>query len=394
MRRIIIVGGGYAGLHAFKAIKSKVKNADVKLVSRDPYHTYHGWTGEVVGGRLEVERTLSPLAPLLDDGLVQGLVTSIDTDIGLVILSDGRKLKYDHLLIANGSRDPLEAIPGAQEHAWRLKDTHDMQRLSRRLGETPRPHKIVVVGGGMAGVEMASALAVRFGSGVVSLVSGTHLPLAHLEPRFRRMAVHARRLLERQGVVSISGDRVAAVESDRVLLSNGDALLSDLTLVTAGIALDIMPGTETFSRNNKKQIEVDEYFRVHGKSNIWAAGDIAAVPRPGRKEETCPVDALWAMKEGNAVGLNIARVIDGRLPVRFSYRGMGQAAGMMRRNGISELYGVQFTGLSAWLLRVVFFAWYMPQRSQGFSILLDILRRDRLLEDERSSKQPVQAEEV
>ena len=84
MRSIVIVGGGYAGLHAFAEIRkrlgSRIRSGDVSLtlVAKDPYHTYHGWTGEVISGRLSVRSTLTILPTLLRGDYVEGEVQSID----------------------------------------------------------------------------------------------------------------------------------------------------------------------------------------------------------------------------------------------------------------------------------------------------------------------------
>jgi NADH dehydrogenase len=77
MRRIVIVGGGYAGLHAFAQISKRLRRlirsgeVSLTLVAKDPYHTYHGWTGEVISGRLSVRSTLTILPTLLRGNYVE-----------------------------------------------------------------------------------------------------------------------------------------------------------------------------------------------------------------------------------------------------------------------------------------------------------------------------------
>jgi NADH dehydrogenase len=75
------------------------------------------------------------------------------------------------------------------------------------------------------------------------------------------------------------------------------------------------------------------------------------------------------MKQGDCVGRNIARSIKGKPVKGFGFRGMGQAAGLAGQRGITELYRMQFTGHLAWLIRILFFAWYMPSRRNGFAIV-------------------------
>ncbi|HEV7719475.1 MAG TPA: FAD-dependent oxidoreductase [Arsenicitalea sp.] len=390
MGRIVILGGGYAGLHAFAAMRGRLGRqiasgeVELTLVSRDPYHTYHGWTGEVLSGRLPVERTLTPIAPLLRSHFLQGNVNSVDLAGRTVEVTtadgDTQTLAFDHLMFGTGSRDPFDRLAGLAEHGWCVKNTRDMQSLVSHLDtldDQPQvPRNVVVIGGGFAGVETASALALRFREKgnqqvTVHLVSsGTQL-LDGLRPDFARIADHATSVLYGQGVQVHQGLRVESIARDRVEFSDGGSLSSDLTVATAGLAFDNLPGTDALPKSEAGRLTVDRSLQVTGQHGIWAAGDIAAVRHPSTGEP-CPANALWAMKQGDCVGRNIARAIRGKEPRRFGFKGMGQAAGLIGTGGITELYGLQFTGKFAWLVRILFFAWYMPSRPMGFSIARDL----------------------
>nr|MBF0685459.1 FAD-dependent oxidoreductase [Pseudomonas sp.] len=117
MRRVVILGGGYAGLHAFSALRSRLQSLiarneiELILVSRVGYHTYHGWTGEVLSGELPVASTLTPLEPLLAQSFVQGEVLSADLPSRTLTIKrdEGQQqLEFDQLLIASGSVDPFD----------------------------------------------------------------------------------------------------------------------------------------------------------------------------------------------------------------------------------------------------------------------------------------------
>jgi len=393
MGRIVILGGGYAGLHAFAAIRRRLgrqlKSGEVELtlVSRDPYHTYHGWTGEVLSGRLAVERTLTPIVPLVKDHFLQAEVESVDLEartISVTSEQDGaRTLAFDHLLLATGSRDPFDRLPGLAEHGWCVKNTRDMQSLVGcldALDDEPKAMRnIVVIGGGLAGVETASALALRFGQRdssqvAVHLVSSGARLLGALRPDFVRIADHATTVLQDQGVEVHFDRRAARIEADQVVFDDGTSLASHVAIATAGVSFAILPGTEPLPRNRTGQIGTESTLEVIGKPGIWAAGDIAAVRHP-KTGEPCPTNALWAMKQGDLVGRNIARALKGKSAAAFAFKGMGQAAGLAGTSGIAELYRLQFTGKAAWLLRILFFAWYMPSRPMGFSIVGNLVRQ-------------------
>lgn len=380
MRRIVIVGGGYAGLHAFAEISKRLRGllrageVSLTLVAKDPYHTYHGWTGEVLSGRLSVRSTLTILPTLLRGRYVEGEVSKVDPDRKIVQLTtpDGveRELPYDQVLIATGSRDPFRRLPGLAEHGWCLKNTRDMQRLVDHLKDFTG-QRVAVVGGGMAGAETASALRERFqrlGRDVsVELVTSGDELFAQLRPRFARLAEHGTRILEGQGITIRRGARVTSIGEHGPVLDNGDFIFADLTVVAAGVEFTPVPGLERLQSTPAGRFVADRFLRAGGEDGIWLAGDIAEVAMP-HGEGICPIDALWALKQGQLAGANIARSILGKPIRQFGFRGMGQAAGLASGSGISELYGMSFRGRLAWLLRVSYFAWFMPRRSDGANV--------------------------
>ncbi|WP_108398124.1 NAD(P)/FAD-dependent oxidoreductase [Devosia submarina] len=393
MRRVVILGGGYAGLHAFSALRSRLRaslarnEVELLLVSRDGYHTYHGWTGEVLNGDLPVNSTLTPLQPILGLSFLQGEVVSADLSGNTltVVTEEGehQELAFDHLVIAAGSTDPFDRIPGLGEHGWCVKDTRDMQKLVGHLQSwdtaATRTRNVVVVGGGLAGVESASALAARFGknrAGKVNihLVSSSEKLLPSLRPSFNHIADTATRTLTEQGVQLHHNARAAEIFEDHVELADGKTLSADLTIVAAGVSFRTLAGTQSLPRNAAGQIIAGNDLRVGGRDNIWVAGDIAAVSHPVTGEP-CPANALWAMKQGDCVGSNIARVLKGRPAKRFNFRGLGQSAGLAGQRGITELFTLQFTGRLAWVIRVLFFAWYMPSRRRAFPIVSHLSRQ-------------------
>ena len=106
---------------------------------------------------------------------------------------------------------------------------------------------------------------------------------------------------------------------------------------------------------------------------MWAAGDAARVLHPSTGDPV-PANALWAIKAGHRLGVNVARAMTGRPPRPFTYRGLGRAASFGLGRSVSELYGIPFTGLTAWVLRLAFFLRFMPSRRTAAATLVDVAR--------------------
>lgn len=388
--RLLILGGGYVGIDAYRAVMrqmgAQVRRGQVEItvVNSTLYHTFHGFTGEVLGGVLPLERTLTPLRDLLPHArVIEATVTRAELPLRRVHISDagGRTatLPYDHLLIGTGSCDPFGRVPGLREHGWRLKDSRDMQAFRAHLeGRITgrQPTTLAVIGGGFAGVEMAAALRERLTrcglDGEVHLLCSGGV-LDCLQGRYQRLAAYARHALERAGVQLHLGRRVTEIRAGEVRLEDGSALRADEILYAAGIALSVLPGTEGLPRDSAGRLLTDEFLHVRGQPRLWTGGDAARVKRPAAAGD-CPVNALWAMKHGMWAGHNMARSLQARPLKRFSYRGLGQAAGLGRGDGVGELLGVPVTGAAAWWLRLLFFVWHMPSKGQGARTLLAMLR--------------------
>ena len=194
MTRIVLVGGGYVTIHAYAAIARRLRRpmargeVEVVVVTADPCHSFHGFTGEVLAGILPFERTRTPVAEACPRArVVHARVTGVDRDrhtVTYVPVTGGPAvdLRWDHLVIGTGSREPAARGPRAcRGTAYLLRAPGDIERLAARVASLrPGPADpvptVVVAGGGVAGVELAAAVADR-GQGLVRVElvhSGEH----------------------------------------------------------------------------------------------------------------------------------------------------------------------------------------------------------------------------
>lgn len=400
MTRVVLLGGGYVTLHAYAAIARRLggmlRRGEVELVvvTADPCHSFHGFTGEVLAGLLPYERTRTPVAAACQQARVeQGVVVSVDRDRRtLTWLPAGETtthvMAWDHLVVGLGGREPTGQVPGLAQHGWTLRGPGDIARLAARVGQLAGSAEdaaappqagggplVVVAGGGLAGVELAAAVADRGAGRVrVELVHGGGVlvpELADSQPRLARRAAHE---LDRLGVGVRCGVRLAEVGEGRAVLSDGTVLDTAAVIATTGQRPVRLPGLGDGLRDLRgRLVTAPDLSVVEG---VWAAGDAARVAHPVTGDPV-PANALWAIKAGRHLGANVARSIAGRPTKPFRYRGLGRAASFGVGRSVAELYGVPFTGLLAWVLRLVFFLRFMPDRRTAARTLADTARAVR-----------------
>ncbi|HET6968130.1 MAG TPA: FAD-dependent oxidoreductase [Ornithinibacter sp.] len=389
MTRVVLVGGGYVTVHACAALAHRLRrpiargDVEVVVLTADPCHHFHGFTGEVLAGILPIERTRTPLALACPQArVVHARVTRVDRGRRTVTYEPVTgepevELRWDHLVIGAGSREPAARVPGLAEHGFTLRGLGDIERLAARVaalrpGPADPVPTVVVAGGGIAGVELAAAVADR-GHGLVRVelvqAGPTLVPeLTADQPRLARRVVAE---LDRLGVVVHTGTRLVEVTPTGALLSDGRVVATTTVIGTIGQRPVPLPGLGDGLRDLQGRLTTAPDLSV--VDGVWAAGDAARVTHPATGDPV-PANALWAIKAGHHVGVNVSRSVRHRPTRRFRYRGLGRAASFGLGRSVSELYGIPFTGWVAWLLRLVFFLRFMPSRRQALLTAADTVR--------------------
>lgn len=267
---VVVIGGGYAGVLAANRLQDgrdvaiTLVNPRPKFVERIRLHQL------AVGG----DDATEPYDTLLGDGirlLVDG-AEQIDANARRVQLASGATLDYDYLVYAVGSTGGTPAsVRGAAEFAYPIAEFEGAQRLRRRLQDVPLAAPIVVVGGGLTGIEAAGELA---GAGRnVTLV--TDVVGASVGPQARRSVVKA---LTKLGVTIV--DRpdilVDTVTADSVFLADGNSLPAAVTVWTAGFGVPGLAAASGLTTDQLGRLRTDETLTSVDDPRIVAAGDAAS----------------------------------------------------------------------------------------------------------------------
>ncbi len=378
MHRVVIVGAGFAGLSAARALIGKP--VDVTVVDQRNFHTFQPMLYEVATAGLDSGDVAYPIRVIFGKAANVAFrfatVTGVDWERRQVTLEGSDPLPFDSVVVASGATAKYFGIPGAAESSFPLYTLTDARRLRdhvlRRLEDadsnparaTEGPLTFVVVGGGPTGVEVAGALAelldvaVRhdgFGfdrsAGRIILVDGLDRLLTPFKPS---AASYAADTLRGRGVELQLGRMVRAVTGDRVELDDGTRIPTETVVWAGGVTAEgtiaAHLGTATGSNG---RLTVDADLSLVGHDDAYGVGDAAAVPwgpEPEERDRVCPQLAQVAIQSGAHAAAQILNRAAGRPTQPFRYHDKGIMATIGRRAAVTEFpNGLMVRGTLGWL---------------------------------------------
>jgi len=387
--RVIVVGAGFAGLAAVKALDRT--GAQVTLVDRNIYSTFQPLLYQVATGGLNPGDVAFPLrvfAAKHGTRFRHGELQSIDAAGRKITLTDGAVLEYDYLVLATGVSAAYYGVTGAAEHtvglytrrdAVVLRD-HVLARLEQLDIEGPgKAVNFTVVGGGATGVELAGALAelralddafpeVDQANENIRLVEMAPALLAPFHPKLQAYALDE---LRRRGVDVHLNSKIREITEDQVILEDGNELPSDVTVWAAGVSAPDGLSRWGLPQGRDGRIEVGPDLRVAGHDRIFATGDISLI-----EDQPLPQVAQPAIQTGRHAGQQIARLMAGQPTQPFRYHDKGIMATIGRRSAVVELaYGMRIHGTLAWLTWLGLHLFYLLGGRNRLSALLNLSYR-------------------
>jgi NADH:ubiquinone reductase (H+-translocating) len=398
--RILILGGGFAGLHAAMHLDDTLArdpDIEVTLVNRENFFLFTPMLHEVAASDLDLTNIVNPVRKLLKRvKFFAGEVASIDVERRAVTVSHGfdhhhHELPYDHLVIGLGSITNFFNLPGLAEKALTMKSLGDAIHLRNHLiglleeadiecsDDVRGPLlTLVVAGGGFAGVETIAGIndfvreAVHFYNNLredmlrIVLVHPGDVILPELGPR---LGHYAQQKLAARGVEILVNTRVTGVTEHGIQLSSGEMIKTEALIWTAGTSpnpvLMSLPCMKDHGR-----IVVNETLQVPGYEGVWALGDCAVVPDPktGRPH---PPTAQHALRQGKTLAKNLIATIHNRSLTPFSFKTIGQLAAIGRRTGVANILDINFSGFIAWWLWRTIYLSKLPRFEKKLRVALD-----------------------
>ena len=369
-RPLVVLGAGYAGLTVAHGVWRRSKGTiPTVLVDRHPVHVLRTQLYEV--GRIAESRDAAAwtvaLGKVFDRTSVRlhtGTVESIDLAHGLVRTDTG-ELAYRALVIALGSVPAYYGVPGAAEHTHQVYGLLGAQRLAQAMvavekasaalpGE--RRPRVVAVGGGSTGTELAAEIATADWSAIsdpkarapeVVLVTGA---LPFLDGFPASLVAHARGLLRKGGVHLITGLNTVRVEPGKVHLEDGTVLACDVTVWCAGIEAPKSVRSLDVPHGKSGRVRVGPSLEVPGATGVFAVGDIAEFRDPA-SGMVVPATAQAAVAEARRVSESVVAVWNGGEPRPFIYRERGVLLALGLGRGAASVHRLTIWGRPASLLK-------------------------------------------
>lgn len=392
-KRVVIVGGGFGGLHAARALKRAA--VDVTLVDRRNFHLFQPLLYQVATGGLSPANIAAPIRSILsrqkNASVMLGEVVSVDPQARLVEVhrfEPGEEqphvnhLNFDWLIVAAGATHSYFGHDDWADLAPGLKTVEDATEIRGRVfsafeaaeqeSDSQRRTELmtfVIVGGGPTGVELAGAIAevarrtlrddfrnINPPDAKIMIVDGQERILAGFVPELSHKAEAA---LRRLGVEMRTHTQVTSIREDAVDVSTGEkseTIRTRTVLWAAGVgavplgrSLALATGVET-DRAGRVPTQTD--MSISGYPNIFVIGDLASCVDEAGKP--LPGVAPVAIQQGNYVGRLIAGTLRGKKqPAPFKYKDQGSLATIGRSAAVADLGKLKFSGFFAWVLWLI-----------------------------------------
>lgn len=367
--KIIVIGGGFAGLQFAKKLNGKMEKK-VVMIDKANHHMFQPLFYQVACGRIEPSNISFPFRKIFQRSKnVQFRMSEVKQILPSEnkIITEDHTFHYDKLVIATGCKTNFFGNQKMESLAFGMKNTqeaiairnHVLLTFEKLIIEKSKSDdgnwNIVIVGSGPTGVELAGAFAemkkdilprdyprMNFSDLEIILVSSTEKPLAVMSPESQEKS---EKYLKDLGVKFISNDRVVDYDDDKVYLKSGNIIPSNNVIWAAGVTGNIIDGLDENSVKNNRYI-VDRFNKIKGFENVFAIGDIAYMET--QKYPTGhPQVANVAINQGKNLAKNFLKKSQKDWQ-EYEYEDKGSMATIGKHRAVVDLPKLKFQGFFAW----------------------------------------------
>jgi NADH dehydrogenase len=370
--KIIVLGGGFAGLQLIENIKKD--QFDILLLDKHNHHQFQPLFYQVATSQIEPSSISFPFRKIFqnreDVRIRLTNVHHIDTKNKSVGTDTGSYF-YDYLIIATGCKTNYFGNANIENNSYALKSTYQAINIRNSIlenfekllyvdeAEKAALMNIVVVGGGPTGVELAGAFAeikrdvlpkdfhrIDFSKMNIFLLEGSAHTLNNMSEMSRNASSE---YLKKLGVIIKTGVFVTDYDGELLTMNNGETLISRQVIWAAGVTGNIIDGIPDNSITPTNRYKVDRQNRVIGFDNIFAIGDISYMETL-KYPKGHPQVANVAIGQGKLLAKNLLQDTQGKPLSEYEYTDLGSMATIGRHKAVVELPFVKFKGYFAWFV--------------------------------------------
>jgi len=407
MKRIVIIGGGFAGLNLAKRLSRKAGH-QIILVDRNNYHFFPPLLYQVGTAFIESSNISYPFRKMFHGRNIRffmGELQHIDP-VGKKVSTDNGTLDYDILVLAMGTETNFFGNQQIEKYALPMKTIDDALELRNHVllqleksvratspADRVRHSNIVIAGGGPTGVELAGMLA-EMGRNIIGkdypeadvwpgkifLVDGLHTLLAPMSKKSQEEAIS---VLNKLGVEILLDRLVQDYDGEKVSLSDGTEIFSSTLIWASGVVARKADGIPETSLGKGRRILVDEFNRVSGLKDVFAIGDQCFQTTDAAFPNGHPQLAQVAIQQGNHLGENLNKRTDEKTWDAFKYNDKGSMAIISKFRAVVDLPKGFFRGFFAWLvwlfIHIIPIAGFRNKAKLAFNWLWSFLTNDPTL---------------
>jgi NADH:ubiquinone reductase (H+-translocating) len=370
--RVVIIGGGFAGLQLAKTLRK----ADLKviLVDKQNHHQFQPLFYQVASGRLEPSSISFPFRKVFQDSKTVDFrmadIISIDPNERKIMTSYNRTISYDHLIIASGCRTNFFGNQQMSENAFSMKTTQDAIEIRNKIlfsfekeifareEDKQAWMNIIIVGAGPTGVELSGAFAelkkdvlpkdyhnIDFSKFNIILLEGSKYTLNNMSEESK---ISSRKYLEEMSVIVKTETLLVSYDGSEAVLNTGERIPSKNVIWAAGVKGNIIEGLLEQDIYKNRYI-VDRFNKLKTFKNIYALGDVAFMVTPNYPNGH-PQVANVAINQAKNLGKNILKSLksENSNPIEYEYHDLGMMATIGKHKAVVELPFIKFKGPIAW----------------------------------------------
>lgn len=426
-KRILILGGGFAGIEVLKRLQNAFEDdveVDITLVNRDNFFLFTPMLPEVSSGMIETHHIVTPIRAFCKRArFYEANVDSIDLENKQVIITkpignpmdpvhlNRYVLNYDYLVIGLGGETNFFGMKDLERNAFTLKTLEDAMILRNHvigmLEQADLEHEnndhsnnlrkslmtFVVVGGGFGGVEAVGALNTLVRDSIkafyhnidvkkdvrIILVNSSERILPEVSEDLSEFALQK---LRESGVEVVLNKRLSSYTNGQAALNDG-TLIPTFTLIWAGGVTPSKLIKDLKCEHDKRgRIIVSNYLQVHKYDRVFALGDCASITDPHTKNPYPPT-AQHAIREGKVAAENLISIIKNRKGKgeakeekrsslkRFDYKTKGTMAEIGKRTGVGDILGLKVHGFVAWWIWRTYYLANLPTIEKKIRVVID-----------------------